>query len=56
MNFKIWIEAGYAQIADSMKMLLYKQKSELFERIDFKDDEAFTEPLLFAYFNLNHRC
>ena len=53
MNYKAPINSGFGQIADSMKMLLYKQAQEIFEKIDFGNDVAFTEPLLFAYFNLN---
>jgi len=51
MRYQKLIELGSGLISDSMKMLLYKQNLDLFEKIDFENDRAFTEPLLFAYFN-----
>ncbi|MDE0472045.1 MAG: hypothetical protein OXH57_08900 [Ekhidna sp.] len=55
MDIKSWIGIGLGQIADSMKMILYKQYPELFEKIDFENDAAFTEPHLFAHFNSNFK-
>ena len=34
-----------------IKLLIYKENSKLLEKIDFENDDAFMEPLLFAYFN-----
>jgi hypothetical protein len=42
-------------IADTMKVLLYNHATELFEGLDFDQDDIFLEPLLFAYFNHGHR-
>jgi hypothetical protein len=44
------IEAGQSQLAERMRILLYIFALELFEMVDFYDDGAFLEPLLFAYF------
>ena len=44
---------GYGMVADSMKMLIYKQNPDLFNKIDFENDTAFTKPQLFANFNSN---
>lgn len=34
---------------DSLKLLLYKRHSDIFERLDFDDDDIYQDPLLFAY-------
>lgn len=39
------------KIVNTIKLLLYKEKPSLFEKVDFEDDAIFLEPLLFAYFN-----
>jgi hypothetical protein len=44
------IEAGQSQLAERMRILLYKLALELFELVDFYDNDTFLEPLLFAYF------
>ena len=36
---------------DSIKGLLYDRHSDIFERIDFHDDDIYLEPLLYAYLN-----
>lgn len=38
-------------ILNTIKLLIYKEDSELLKRIDFDNDEMFLNPLLFAYFN-----
>ena len=55
MSFKYidHINQASGQISDSVKMLVYKHDSELFDKIPFENDLAFTEPLIFAYFNSN---
>jgi len=45
------LEDGQAAFADILKTLVYKTDSILLEWLDFDNDFAFTEPLLFAYFN-----
>ncbi len=39
------------EIANTIKLLLYKENQSLLEKVDFDDDNVFLEPLLFAYFN-----
>ena len=38
-------------ITDTIKLLVYKQSIGFAEKIDFEDDNIFTESLLFSYFN-----
>ena len=38
----------HAKMIDSLKMVLYKRDDSIFEKLDFYDDNVFTEPLLFA--------
>ena len=38
-------------IIQNIQILLYKESLSILERIDFENDKAFLEPLLFAYFN-----
>ena len=38
-------------IINTIKILIYKEVSNLLEKLDFEDDNTFLEPLLFAYFN-----
>ncbi len=51
MNYDSWIKDGNGLIADTMKTLLYKKSPDFFGLLDFENDIAFTEPLLFAFFN-----
>ena len=44
------LEAGQNQLAERMRILLFTLARELFELVDFYDDDAFLNPLLFAYF------
>ena len=37
------------KVIDSLKMLLYQRHEDIFERLDFDDDEIFLEPLLYSY-------
>ncbi|WP_313387076.1 hypothetical protein [Chishuiella sp.] len=37
------------EVVDSVKMLLYKRHEDIFERIDFYNDNIFLEPLLYTY-------
>lgn len=38
-------------IANTIKLLIYKETPTLLEKVDFEDEAIFLEPLLFAYFN-----
>jgi hypothetical protein len=53
-RFDTWrrggIIRGQHQLADNIRLLIYKADADLFERMDFDDDHQFLEPLLFAYF------
>ncbi len=40
-----------ANVAEWIKILLYKKQADIFDRIDFNHETAFQEPLLFSYFN-----
>jgi hypothetical protein len=44
-------EIGQAQFCDSIKTLLFKANENVFDLLDFGDDEIYLEPMLFAYFN-----
>lgn len=39
------------KIANTIKILMYKEDAELLEKLDFDNESLFLEPLLFAYFN-----
>lgn len=39
------------EFINTIILLLYKENPSLLEKVDFEDDKAFLEPLLFAYFN-----
>ena len=41
---------GQRELADTLRMLVYKRNSELFEKLDFDNEECFLNPLLFAWF------
>ena len=51
MKYLDVVHSGFGQIAGYTKMLLYKHDQELFDKIDFENDRAFTEPFIFSYFN-----
>ena len=40
-----------AKLAENMKVLLHEENNEIFDRLDFNNDNIFLEPLLFNYFN-----
>ena len=46
---------GYGQILHALKTLVYSSAPGLFDLLDFDNDDAFLEPLLFAYFNSKDR-
>ena len=39
------------EFINTIKLLIYKEKPSLLEKVDFEDDNIFLDPLLFAYFN-----
>ncbi len=41
-------------LADTMKLLVYKEDNVIFQKLDFEDNATFLEPMLFAYFNNNY--
>ncbi|UPT71844.1 MAG: hypothetical protein M0D53_05950 [Flavobacterium sp. JAD_PAG50586_2] len=41
----------HSAFVDTIKILLYKEENEIFEKINFDEDEIFLDPLLFAYLN-----
>lgn len=45
------MENNRTKLTETIKLLLYKENPTLLEKIDFKEDNIFLEPLLFAYFN-----
>src|SRR5580765_833544 len=46
-----YLDQGHHEILHLMKMLVYGHAPALFDLLDFDDDGAFLEPLLFAFFN-----
>lgn len=44
------VEAGQTQLAQRIRILIYKFAPELFELLDFNDDVIFLDPYLFSYF------
>jgi HEXXH motif-containing protein len=53
-GFEGWQHGGTAegqrQLADTLRLLIYKAAPALFDGLDFHDDRPFLDPLLFAYF------
>ena len=45
------VDSANDHLVNAIKLLLYKNDSEIFEKMDFDNDEIYTSPLLFAYFN-----
>ena len=46
---------GKEKLVENIKILLYKEDSNIFDLIEFEDDNIYQEPLLFAYFNSEKR-
>jgi len=38
-------------LIENIKLLLYKHDPNIFDKIDYEDDDIYQEPLLYAYFN-----
>ena len=45
------IDRNKTEIINNLKLLIYKERPALLDKIDFEDDNTFLEPLLFPYFN-----
>ena len=41
---------GQEKLIESIKILLYKEDSDIFDKIDFEDDDIYKDPLLYAYY------
>lgn len=39
------------KIAETIRLLIYKQSPKLIEKLDLEDEDTFLEPLIFSYFN-----
>lgn len=44
------LNTGKEQLIENIKILLYKEKEDVFEFLDFENDSIYQEPLFFAYF------
>jgi hypothetical protein len=44
-------ESSKEKIIETIKILIYKEAPHLIEKLNLEDQDAFLEPLLFAYFN-----
>ncbi|WP_312746763.1 hypothetical protein [Sphingobacterium multivorum] len=45
------VEHGNLQLIETIKLLLYKLDEDIFDQLDFDQDEIYANPLLFAFFN-----
>lgn len=51
MDFRDFVNTGKSQMVMVLKGLVYRDAPDLFELLDFEEDKAFLEPLVFTYFN-----
>ncbi|MCH2229752.1 MAG: hypothetical protein MK105_05355 [Crocinitomicaceae bacterium] len=51
INIDELLDEGQDYFIDLIKRMLYNEDENIFDRIDFENDNIFTEPLLFSYFN-----
>jgi hypothetical protein len=53
-RFSVWRREGLARgqrrLADTVRLLIYKADPDLFDFLDYEDDDSFLDPLLFACF------
>lgn len=49
LDFELLIQ-NQASLSDTIRMALYQENSELFEKLNYEDDATFLEPTLFCYF------
>ena len=50
---KLFLEIGSSKLIENIKILLFKKNAIIFDFLDFEKEKPYTEPLLFAYFNLS---
>jgi hypothetical protein len=51
MNFYNNFDAILGAMIDSVKEVLYARHNDIFDRLDFNDDDIYLEPLLYTYLN-----
>jgi hypothetical protein len=51
MNVYADFDARLGAVIDSIKQLLYARHEDIFERLDFEDDDIYLEPMLYCYVN-----
>jgi len=51
MFYNHFINKGKTQLIENSKILLYKEDKDIFDFVDFNNDQIYLEPLLFAYYN-----
>lgn len=49
LDFEL-LTQNQASLSDTIRMALYQENSELFEKLNYEDDTTFLEPTLFCYF------
>ncbi len=54
MDFFSDYETYHLKLVDTMKSILYQKDNSVFEKLDFYDDNIFSEPFLFACVNNNY--
>ena len=54
-NHKNHIDIGKNKLIENIKILLYKKDPNIFDTLNFENNEIYQEPLLFAYFNSTNR-
>jgi hypothetical protein len=50
MNEYTLLKSGIENLIENIKILLYKEKIEIFDILDFGEDSIYQEPLFFVYF------
>jgi hypothetical protein len=53
MNVYEDFDARLGAVIDSIKQLLYSRHEDIFERLDFEEDDIYLEPMLYTYVNQN---
>jgi hypothetical protein len=54
MDFFSNYEEYHLKVVDTLKGALYRKDNEIFNKLDFYDEEIFSEPLLFSCINSNY--
>ncbi|MGP1993919.1 hypothetical protein D9V96_018710 [Zobellia laminariae] len=55
MDLKTFVVSGKSKMIENIKILAYKEDSEVFNFVNFDNDTIYLEPLLFAYFNRENK-